>query len=227
MAGTFRWLSSFFKPQVVETRPSRLSQMLEVAFDNGRYVLNAPTVNYSYGTLHTIFFQLFQNYSVLERKPQRVLILGFGGGSVAQLLRPLKPETKIVGVELDDEVIALARKYFPQAFDNVDIAHCDAATYFEVLPPDITFDLIIVDVFVDARVPLHLQSPTFLSALRSHLSHNGMLAFNYVADTPELNLASRHFEELFGLYFADYEVFACLGNRVFVARDVPRATPSS
>ena len=44
-----------------------------------------------------------------ESRRRRILILGLGGGSIARIARALAPKAEIVGVELDRDVVRLAR----------------------------------------------------------------------------------------------------------------------
>jgi spermidine synthase len=45
-------------------------------------------------------------------RPRRVLLLGLAAGSVGRAVRALDPKAEIVGVELDREVVRLARLHF-------------------------------------------------------------------------------------------------------------------
>jgi spermidine synthase len=117
------------------------------------------------------------------RIPTRVLILGMGGGTVARQLRFMLPTAAIVGVELDDEVIRLAREHL-----HLDDAHATVISedaYQYLARGGDRFDVIIDDLFlsgpddvVRARVP---EGET-LALLRSRLTDDGVLVANTNTD---------------------------------------------
>eukprot|EP00446_Apocalathium_sp_SHHI-4_P087635 CAMPEP_0177465476 /NCGR_PEP_ID=MMETSP0369-20130122/17434_1 /TAXON_ID=447022 ORGANISM="Scrippsiella hangoei-like, Strain SHHI-4" /NCGR_SAMPLE_ID=MMETSP0369 /ASSEMBLY_ACC=CAM_ASM_000364 /LENGTH=288 /DNA_ID=CAMNT_0018939363 /DNA_START=52 /DNA_END=915 /DNA_ORIENTATION=+ len=81
-----------------------------------------------------------------QERRRRVLLLGLGGGSVARIVRALAPEAEIVGVELDAEVIAVAREHFGLDDMALEIIEGDA---LEFLRSDTrSFDYIVDDVFI-------------------------------------------------------------------------------
>ena len=55
----------------------------------------------------TTFKEVFKSSTL----PCSCLVLGLGGGGIAELLRKRFPETKITGIELDPVMIDLGRKY--------------------------------------------------------------------------------------------------------------------
>jgi spermidine synthase len=52
---------------------------------------------------------------------------------------------------------------------------------FVLSSPPASFDLIVVDVFVDLYVPEKLQEEKFIAALSKLLSQNGILFYNFIA----------------------------------------------
>lgn len=141
-------------------------------------MLDSASVNYSYGSLQEVFDNAFTKTHLYDAPIKSALILGFGSGSVAELLLDkCDPEIKITGVEADAEVIRLAKKYFPVALNpNVNIVHADATEYSSTVESN--FDLIVVDVFVEDIVPAECQSTAFLREIKTHLTKSGKLYFN-------------------------------------------------
>lgn len=141
-------------------------------------LLDTANVNYSFGALQDVFDYAFTKTNLYETNISSVLILGFGSGSVAELLREHNhPDIQFTGVEADKEVIRLAKKYFPIAnAENVKIVH-DTAEHFAENSKDI-FDVIVIDVFVEAKVPASCQSRQFFTSVKSLLSKTGKVYFN-------------------------------------------------
>jgi spermidine synthase len=176
---------SYVAGTIVEKRPSRISGELEVWYQSGKYVLHSPDANYSFDTLHRIFQKAFKKLSITKRNPKQVLILGFGAGSVAHILRKeLLLNASITGVEADPEVIALARKYFElDAIDNLTIQLADAAQFASTCTA--TFDLVISDVFVDKEIPEEVLSQAYASDLVRLTRASSIGMMNMIIETSE------------------------------------------
>ena len=88
------------------------------------------------------------------RRRRRILVLGLGGGSVARLARALAPEAEIVGVEMDPEVVRLARAHFELDALGIGVEIADARAWLERAPAG-RFDVILEDVFVGHGDAVH------------------------------------------------------------------------
>jgi spermidine synthase len=108
-------------------------------------------------------------------------MLGFGCGSVASILQEeYGKDIEMIGIEKDEMVIELAKKYFSLDKYKKLTLHCmDAYDFVQdaTLP---FFDLIVVDIFVDPIVPEKFQDENFLSACGKKLSLTGLLFFNFI-----------------------------------------------
>jgi len=147
------------------------------------------------------------------RRRRRMLVLGLGGGSVARILRHLAPEAEIVGVELDPEVIAQARKHFDLDALGLEILSEDA---LEVLHREKRrFDYIVEDVFIGRGDAVHKPGWLPLPGLHlaaARLARGGLLVSNALDEAPSVaaELGGR-FPGLLRIEVEDYD------NRVFVA----------
>jgi spermidine synthase len=203
------------RPQVVERAQSEHNPLLEVAWVNGQLELNTPNANYSFGNLHHVFADTFKEFGVRNRKPMQVLLLGLGAGSVVNILHSYGYTPRITGVEVDTEVVRLARQHFGLAeYPQLEVMLADATEF--VQEDHLQYDLIAVDLFLDNIVPAAAETPLFLGALRSRLAPGGLLVFNRMVDTEAATQHVAHFEELFALFFPAYRTFRILDNRVFV-----------
>jgi spermidine synthase len=114
-----------------------------------------------------------------------VLILGLGGGSAARLVRAIAPDAAIVGVELDRDVVAAARRHFGLDALGVEIRCADAR---DVLARERRrFDLVIDDVFVGrgraVRKPDWLPDP-YLGLAARRVAPGGVLVSNSIDEAP-------------------------------------------
>jgi len=177
-----KFISSFLFTYTVEEKRSEVSGKLEVLYSNGKYVLDTSNVNYSFGGLHTVFQKAFGQFRIKERKIKNVLVLGFGAGSVASILQEeYGKHVEMVGVEKDREVIELAKKYFSIAKYKDLTLCCEDAYDFVLNSTPSSFDLIVLDIFVDLIVPEKFQEENFLTALNKFLSPDGILFSNFIA----------------------------------------------
>jgi spermidine synthase len=121
-----------------------------------------------------------------------VLILGLGGGSAARLVRALAPGARIVGVELDPDVIRAARSHFGLGDVGVELVRGDARAYLADARE--RFDAVIDDVFVghgrDVRKPDWLPTPGLALASR-RVAPGGLLVTNTLDDAPRSRRALR------------------------------------
>jgi spermidine synthase len=189
---TWRNILSYFREEVVERSDSKINPGLQVWLAYGKLMLNSQNVNYSYGRLDTVFRSAFQQLKIGERPCKNVLLLGLGAGNVPKLLMEIAPEAKVLGIELDPEVLRLGRKYFGlDQLPNLEAKQADAIDF--VLGCHDTFDMVVVDLFVDEEVPDRANDPAFLGKMAALLAPNGLLLFNRLGHTERLRQQSTDF----------------------------------
>ena len=173
-----KYMDRFASGQLIEKLTSEVNPLLEVIRIGEKTLLNSSNTNYSYGGLHQVFQKAFKKIKPDERKIEHALILGFGAGSVATILREeLHIACHITGVENDPEVIRLGKEYFDTArFQDLEIVEMDAAEYISDKKQQ--YDLIVVDVYVDFEVPDSCQTIEFVKNLNDALMPGGMILFN-------------------------------------------------
>ncbi|MCB9014642.1 MAG: methyltransferase domain-containing protein [Lentimicrobiaceae bacterium] len=173
-----RYLGSFAGEQRVDVYKSLVGPDIEVSLINGRYQLNAGCVNYSYGPLHDAFRRYFAKDKPRFVETDPILILGFGGGSVAVILREeLGFNNPVTGVELDEAVLNAAYDHFNiDRLKNLEIVRMDAHDYINTCQQK--FALIVIDLYVDEFVPPVFESTGFLQRVHNCLLPGGKVVFN-------------------------------------------------
>lgn len=110
------------------------------------------------------------------------LILGLGCGSVAMILSKKLPGIKMVGVEIDPEIIKIGKKYFELGkIPNLKIILKDAISLVEdrkFIFNNTGFDLILVDLYLGQDFPPKAETKEFLNGLKKLLSKDGLIIFN-------------------------------------------------
>jgi spermidine synthase len=141
-----------------------------------------------------------------------ILLLGLGGGSVARVVRALAPRARIVGVEIDAEVVRMARRWFDLDALGIEVVRDDAESF--LVRNRRRFDAIFDDIFVGSgrrvRKPDWLPRPG-LSQMVRRLRPAGILASNAIDEAPEVTRAL--FELLPGVLAIEVDDY---DNRILV-----------
>ena len=134
------------------------------------------------------------------------MILGFGAGSVAHILQnELHCNCKITGVEIDEKVIFLAKKYFRlNSLKNTKIIIDDAFNYVKTTKEK--FDIVVVDIFIDHKIPQTFNSSEFLEKISILLSQNGRVYFNRLCYDFSSKQENKNFEKVFQKTFSNTKI---------------------
>ncbi|MBC7425708.1 MAG: fused MFS/spermidine synthase [Bacteroidia bacterium] len=155
-------------------------QELEIAYENGIKVLNTKNANYSFGSLHSIFKELFKQINMKQINPDKTLLLGLGGGSIVKLLRQdLQLEGAVTAIEFDQGIIDAAIKHFGIGkFKNVGLICEDAFKYLQ--NTNTKYDVIIDDLYLDIAMPGDSQQSDYFKDVIHRLTKNGLFIKNCI-----------------------------------------------
>jgi len=118
---------------------------------------------------------------VFRRRPESVLLIGLGGGSLVHFLLQACPDCSIDVVEVSGEVISLAREYFflPKENKQLRVFHTAGQDFIrQQAGIDQRYDLILIDAFDESGPAAVLTGRKFLSDCRSRLKADGVFAMN-------------------------------------------------
>ena len=149
--------------------------------------------------------------------PQRALLLGLGGGTIAALLAQRCPATQIVGVERDATVLATA--YAELGLGDIPRLTVVVADAFAWVTAQVAssaserYDLICLDLFEGGRLALGALGTPFLRQVASLLAPDGLLTVNLLANarTPD------HLRRLERIFTVE-QMLSLYGNRVVHCR---------
>ena len=140
---------------------------------------------------------------LINDNPERILIIGLGGGTMSNTLHQLYPSAEITNVEIDPSVIKVARKYFG-FFENEHITSKaqDGRIFVKraVLKKQ-NYDWIILDAFNGDYIPEHLLTKEFLAETKQLLSTNGVLSANTFSVSNLYAHESATYKSVFGDFF--------------------------
>ena len=117
--------------------------------------------------------------------PEKVLIVGLGGGSMVHFLSFYDPKVKVDVVEIDPTIVSIADKYFGvRSGGPVNIKNRDGAEY--LLNTESKYDVSLwADAFLkpsgktdDTGVPLRLKTVKFYKEIQKKLTADGVVVFN-------------------------------------------------
>jgi spermidine synthase len=118
--------------------------------------------------------------AMVVQEPQRILVIGLGGGSIPRAFQYLYPDVHVTSVEIDPAVVEVAETYFgftegPQQ----DIEVADGRVWIKrALRRETRYDLIVLDAFNGDYIPEHLLTREFLLEARELLSEGGVVVAN-------------------------------------------------
>lgn len=116
--------------------------------------------------------------------PQKVLLLGVGGGSVVELIEGFWADAKTTGVEIDPLMIELGKKYLKLGkAPNLEIEIGDAIEW--LTHNKAKFDLVLIDLYVGSKIPEKFKSEKFIKLVEHSLSGSGVAAFNHLYSSLE------------------------------------------
>ncbi len=115
-------------------------------------------------------------FAICER-PQRVLVVGLGGGTIPMFLRKHYPDLVIDAVELDPEVVNVAKQYFGFREDpRMRVYVADGRRFIEQCR--VPYDIIFLDAFGCDSVPYSLTTEEFLQSVRRAIVADGIVVGN-------------------------------------------------
>lgn len=198
----YKYILSYFYLVTIKKIPSDFNPGLCLQMEAGRLLLNTTNANYSYGNLHRVFEDVFEQIEIENKPPQNVLLLGLGTGSVIDIMqRQYGFEPKITAIELDPAVIGCL-----QYWDNLDLNETNIIcgdAFKEINKLKSGFDLIVVDLFNDMDVHPDIHKKEFIEKLKSLVSDNGTVLINYIIATNTQKEQFAEFQLLLMNYFKE------------------------
>lgn len=228
-------------PRVVYKTHSKISGEIKVEEQLGIYTLHVQGLIQSGGLVKSIWrkpLKKIRNLPACRQGRQFVirnsLILGLGGGTVVQLIKVCFPKAKIVGVEIDPEIIKIGKKYFGLGkILGLKIIQADAFEYVGRLKQKFNkntsdggpegllrgegrkFGLIIVDLYLGDKFPAQAEEDKFLVKVKKELSKGGIAIFNRLKINQNKLIS---FEKKLKTHFPQVNLVKTSTNLFFLAR---------
>jgi spermidine synthase len=203
----------------LEERKSKYNGQLKVirTLGLGTYI-QAGHLTQSGGIIESMWRSTLRKVKGERQEVKDCLILGLGGGTIVKQITKNWPEAKIIGVDIDSDIVELGQKYLKSDFSNVDIKIEDALTISKRLKiKGKGFDLIIVDLYNGDQFPKKFETDKFIHLVRLNLSRLGIAVFNRLY-YKQKKLEAEKFGEKLEKVFKNVETYEPLVNLMFVCR---------
>jgi spermidine synthase len=179
------------------------------------------------GHLELEYARLFPACLAFVEKPLHILFVGLGGGSLPAFFHDRFPEMVIDVVEIDEEVVEVAKTYCGFEEDGRMRVYVEDGRDF-IERSRHHYDAIFLDSFGTDEIPDHLVTLEFLQAVRSALTAEGVAAANVwgAAINRQYHDMLRTYREAFeDVYVLDVpapgtKLFVALPTRREITRDV-------
>lgn len=113
----------------------------------------------------------------LSEEPRRFLVIGLGGGTLPTFLRKHYSNAVIDVVDIDPDVVDVAKKFFGFREDrHMNVHVSDGRRFIENTRQP--YDVIFLDAFGAAGTPSHLTTQEFLEAVRRAVAPGGVVVAN-------------------------------------------------
>lgn len=147
--------------------------------------LGSSTIQSSMNTDHPAELVLSYSRAMMgwllfaEREPQHITQIGLGGGSFARWIDAFLPHTRQTAVDINPQVINVARSLFELPFEGemFEIVEADGAEYIKTLRGGT--DVLLVDGFDGEQIIDALVSEEFFRHCRTALSADGIFVTNW------------------------------------------------
>jgi len=149
-------------------------------------------------------------------KVERILEIGLGGGRTVSYLSAALPDAAVLAVELDRDVVELARKYFKfQESATLRTVVADGRAFLMRDPG--TWDVILIDAYRGPFVPFHLLTKEFYALVKSRLTPGGVVVQNVEPHTMLFDSAAATLNAV----FPSVDLYDGRGNVIAVGYDRP------
>ena len=152
-------------------------------------------------------------------EPERILLIGLGGGRLQMVLHHYLEQAVLHTIELDPLVVEVAERFFGIVRDERQhIVVQDGREYLRSAAVHTAYDIIMLDAYRVEGIPLHLSTQEFYNECRACLTPGGVVATNLQSGTPDYDAVRKTFETAFQ-YTMVFPLFG--GNAIAIGSDCP------
>jgi spermidine synthase len=139
-------------------------------------------------------------FLLFRPRPQHILMIGLGGGSLVKYCRRHLQSTRVTAVEIDASVLAL-RSHFRIPADGPDlrVVHADGARYVaDLAGSGETTDVLLVDAYDHGGIARSVADLAFLENAHRVLTDRGVFVMNFAVRESDYATHVRMIQAVFG-----------------------------
>ena len=156
---------------------------------------------------------------LLLRSPlEDLLHIGLGAGNLPRFLHKHFPHVWQEVLELNPQVVAVARQYFNLPHDRIVVRIGDGLE--GMVECEKNYDLIFLDAFEPEGAPAHLLTPPFFQRLHQHLKPGGWVVGNAWTANADLSEQMKTWQEVFEIVWK--APVPAVGNVIFFGGNTPQ-----
>lgn len=230
------WLSFMWPKNIVESNVKSIYkteskyQLIEAIKSGDYYYLNLGEQNNGMGYFSSkynknIFLTdsyydsfLMLPYFLPKQNKLDLLVLGLGGGTMTRQYQHYFSATydlDMDGVEIDQEVVSVAKKYFELEQENLNIFVEDGRMFLNKTQKN--YDLIFVDVYAkQSYIPHHMATVEFMNLGKKHLNLEGIMAYNVSDNTTDKTRLNRIVNTMSEVFDFVYKIYPNVGSEFLV-----------
>ncbi|WP_028536099.1 polyamine aminopropyltransferase [Paludibacterium yongneupense] len=143
------------------------------------------------------YSRAMMGFLLFDPDPQHILQIGLGGGSLARFIAFYLRSTTSVVVDINPQVIAVARAFFelPEEGERFEIVEADGADYVKIFRD--STDVILVDGFDGLQIVDALTTEDFFADCHRAMRPGGMFVTNWWSGDKRYNT---FLERLFNVF---------------------------
>jgi spermidine synthase len=111
---------------------------------------------------------------------KKMLVIGLGGGSIPKKIQKEFPHMEIDAVEIDPEVIKMAKDHFHVKENALLRLHAQDGRLFLTRTRH-QYDIILLDAYFTDAMPFHLTTKEFFELAQKKLTPNGIIVANLIS----------------------------------------------
>ena len=179
------------KPFVHETAKQKALHFSMVEIQSSMWIAKPNELRLQYT-------RIMMGFLMFKPQPQRIGMVGLGGGSLVKFCHRYLPQSSIEVVEINPHVIALRDNFMiPPDDARLSVLEADGAWHLRRVAPG-SFDVLMIDGFGSSGLPGPLCSQRFYDACRRALSEDGVLVVNLHNGKPNFGVQAERIRRTFG-----------------------------
>ncbi len=169
------WKEALAGKPFVDQQGSLLSLCFDISAIQSQMDVNRPD------DLVLPYTQLMMGLWLIHPQPQRLALVGLGGGSLVKFIHRHLPHTRLDVAEIHPDVIALREQFcVPPDDARLHVRLMDGAEMVRTIAPGL--DALLLDGYSADGIPHALSTPAFFDHCRNVLGEHGLLVLNLSSD---------------------------------------------